>query len=137
MTTEQKLKNLILSRYKSVREFSLKIKMPYSTVATIFSKGIEKTSVTTMIPICQELGISLDELVKGNIVFVDTEPRSTEVMDLVIRFKDQLISGTLTFNGQPYDQASAKRLAMYMDALMEAEKRNQENPNLNIGTENG
>ena len=137
MTTEQKLKNLILSHYKSVREFTMKYEIPYSTVASIFTRGINKASITTVITVCQALGISADELVKGNIVFVDTEPRSTEVMDLVIRFKDQLISGTLTFNGQPYDQASAKRLAMYMDALMEAEKRNQENPNLNIGTENG
>lgn len=42
---EQKLKDYILSRYKSIREFALNIEMPYSTIDTILKRGINKASV--------------------------------------------------------------------------------------------
>ena len=124
MTTENKLKQLILSHYKSVREFSIEAKMPYSTVASIFSKGIDKTSITTMIKICSNLGISLDELLEGNIVFLNEQSKTIKVEDLVFSFKNQLLNCELTLADKPIDQATAVRIATYMDALIEAEKKN-------------
>ena len=126
MTTEQKLKNLILSKYKSVRDFSIEAKMPCSTVASIFSKGIDKTSITTMIKICNKLGISLDELLNGQIVFLDQQPKTTSVEDLVIQFKDQLINVEMTLDDKPLDSATAARLAAYLDAIVEAEKKSNQ-----------
>ncbi len=35
MTREQKLRNLILDRYKSLRQFALEADIPYSTLMTL------------------------------------------------------------------------------------------------------
>lgn len=123
MTTEQKLKQLILSEYKSVREFAFQAKMPYSTVASIFTKGIDKTSITTMIKICNKLNISIDELLNGQIVYLDQQPKKQAVEDLVIQFKNQLMNVEMTFNDKPLDQATAARLSAYLDAIITAEKK--------------
>lgn len=70
---EQKLKDYILSRYKSIREFALNIEMPYSTIDTILKRGINKASVGNILKICQSLGISADALADGEITETDKE----------------------------------------------------------------
>ena len=125
MTTEDKLKQLILSEYRSVREFTQKYDIPYSTIGTIFKKGIKKTSITTMIKVCQALGISTDELIAGRITFVDEKPEPTKVEDVIIQTKHILLNTEhLTLNGKEIDEATILRLTTYMDALIDAEKRN-------------
>ncbi len=71
---EDKLKNLILSKYKSIREFTAVVEMPYSTVDSIFKRGIRKASVDNLIKICTELGISADALVDGRIEYKCNTP---------------------------------------------------------------
>ena len=67
MTKEEKLKLYILSKYRSVREFTQKIDMPYSTISTIFRRGIDSSNVLNIIKICQALEISADDLADGKI----------------------------------------------------------------------
>ena len=67
MSIEEKLKNLILSRYKSIREFTQIADIPYSTFSTIINRGIDNSSVTNVIKICKTLGISADALADGHI----------------------------------------------------------------------
>lgn len=125
MTTEDKLKQLILSEYRSVREFTMKFGIPYSTMATIWQKGIKQTSISTMIKVCQALGISTDELIAGRITFVDEKPEPTKVEDVIIQTKHILLNTEhLTLNGKEIDEATILRLTTYMDALIDAEKRN-------------
>lgn len=68
MTTEEKLKELILSRYKSIREFTLEIDFPYTTLDSIFKRGLNNSSVSNVLKICEALHISADALAKGEIV---------------------------------------------------------------------
>lgn len=68
MTIEEELKNLILSRFKSLREFTIYYDIPYSTVNSILKRGVENSSVSNVIKICQALSISTDELAEGRIV---------------------------------------------------------------------
>ena len=68
MTVEERLKKLIRTRYKSVREFTLMIDVPYSTVDSLFKRGVGNSSVNTVIKICKALGISADALADGEIV---------------------------------------------------------------------
>ncbi len=98
MSIEQKLKDLILSNYSSVREFSRMIDMPYSTLDSIFKRGIENASVSNIIRICTELSISVDELAHGNItirsatnaISKDSTPSiSPDAIDLAHKY-DQL-----------------------------------------------
>ena len=65
---EDSLKHLILSRYRSVREFTTSIDMPYSTMDSIFKRGVRKANMDNIIKICNALEISADALANGEIV---------------------------------------------------------------------
>ena len=65
--SEDKLREYILSKYKSIREFTVSIDMPYSTIDSIFKRGIRKASVDNIIRICDFLNISTDALINGEI----------------------------------------------------------------------
>lgn len=67
MTTEDKLQNYILERYKSIMQFAKIADVPYTTVKGIFSRGIWGASVQNITKICDVLSIDVDELIKGNI----------------------------------------------------------------------
>ncbi len=67
MSSEEKLKNLILSKHKSVREFASIVDLPPSTVNSILERGIANAGVGNAIKICKHFGISLDKLVEGKI----------------------------------------------------------------------
>jgi putative repressor len=54
---EEKLKQLILSRYSSVKSFAEENGMPYSTVRSILERGIMNANVENAIKICSALGI--------------------------------------------------------------------------------
>lgn len=68
MTIEEKLKSLILTKYKSIREFVQYADMPYSSVDSMFRRGIHNSSVSNVIKLCKALNISADELANGRIV---------------------------------------------------------------------
>ena len=81
MPVEQDLKNLILQRYKSVRAFSEQTGIPYSTIDSIFKRGIANSSVSNIIKICRALGIDADSLGDGKI-----EPRKKEMIGAAAHF---------------------------------------------------
>ena len=124
MTTEDKLKQLILSKYKSVREFTQLYDIPYSTMATIFKKGIKQTSITTMIKVCQALGISTDELIAGRITYVNKQPEPVKVEDYILQLQLNLQNTeNLTLNDQPVDEDQINSLVKSLDLIIEIEKR--------------
>ena len=57
MNREERLRNLILDRYVSLRQFSLEADIPYSTLLTMLSRGIGGASFDAVIQICRKLGI--------------------------------------------------------------------------------
>ncbi len=65
--SEDILKEHILARYKSIREFTSVIDMPYSTIDSIFKRGIHNTTVSNIYKICEFLEINMDALVSGRI----------------------------------------------------------------------
>lgn len=90
MSIEDELKNLILAKHKSIREFSLSINMPYSTIDSILKRGVLKASITSLIVICKHLDIDIDKLSEGIIakkVFINPEMPSTNEMILLSRYK--------------------------------------------------
>ena len=70
-TSEAKLKELIKSRYNSIREFAIQIDMPYSTMDSIFKRGVANSSLTNILKICGALSISADALYMGEIVEIN------------------------------------------------------------------
>ena len=57
MNREQKLRNLILDRYVSLRQFAIETDIPYSTLMTLLSRDVGGASFDVMIKICKKLEI--------------------------------------------------------------------------------
>ena len=62
MNREMKLRNLILDRYESLRQFAKEADIPYSTLMTILSRGIGGSSFDTIIQICKILEYDPNQL---------------------------------------------------------------------------
>lgn len=130
MTVEEKLKELILSRYKSVREFAITADMPPTTVNTIFIRGVGNSSLVNIVRICKTLNISVDELANGNIVSkpIKKEDNSTvEISSVVNEAKSRLsLSDHLTINGKEVDIEIADPIIDALDIGYEMVKRKSE-----------
>lgn len=57
MNREQKLRNLILDRYPSLRQFAIEADIPYSTLMTLLSRDIGGASFDVIIRICKQLDV--------------------------------------------------------------------------------
>ena len=75
---ENKIKNMIIKKYGSLRHFCNKIDVPYSTIDSILKRGIGKANVLNVIKICDALGLSVDSLKHGIIEPVKTEQVTPE-----------------------------------------------------------
>lgn len=129
MTTEEKLKDLILRRYHSIREFTIAIDIPYTTMDSIFRRGIGNSSVTNVIKICKALGISADALADGEIIPIK-ERKSVpindriEVKEILDDTRDLLTHcGFLTLDGKPIGKAGIESIIDAMDIGVEMAKK--------------
>ena len=82
MTIEEQLKELIIKKHSSVLQFTQKFEIPYSTMTSLFSRGVNKTNINTIIKVCQALNISADELAVGRITPVQYFDVNVEYVDL-------------------------------------------------------
>lgn len=132
MTTEEKLKDFILMRYHSIREFTIAIDIPYTTLDSIFRRGIGNSGVNNVIKICKALGISTDALADGEIIpisqMVDT--KKNDVKDIIEEVKDMLTeSNDLTLDGLPITRAGIDSIIDTLDVGIEiAKKKAQQKP---------
>ena len=62
MNREQKLRNLILDRYPSLRQFSMEADIPYSTLMTLLSRDIGGASFDVVLRICKKLDLDPTDL---------------------------------------------------------------------------
>lgn len=104
MTTEEKLKALILSRYSTLTAFADASGLKYQTINSILQRGINNAGVSNIITICQTLGLSVEELSKGNFVYVKSPDLSTPLEDLTSILEIQLREGNVTFEGLKLSQ---------------------------------
>ena len=119
MTVEEKLKDYILKRYKSIRQFAQSAEMPYSTVDGILKRGILNSGVNNVISVCNALGISADELIEGNIVPAKSRIHFrtvlTELDDIIKYFRMNIGECyNFTIDGVPLSEDDATRI---LDAL--------------------
>lgn len=66
---ENKIKEIIVEKYGSVRRFSSKIGVPYTTIDTILKRGLKNSNVLNVFKMCQELDIDINELAHDKILF--------------------------------------------------------------------
>ncbi len=68
MNVENQLKEEILSRYKSVRAFTQMNDLPYSTVDSIFKRGLSNAGVATIIKIFNALDLDIESIQEGCLI---------------------------------------------------------------------
>ena len=127
MSIEGKLKGLILSRYRSLREFTQTIDMPYQTMDSILKRGVDKASVSNIIKICKALDISADELANGHLVpngLRHTALEMTEIIDVLEFVRSNLLERAgLTIEGTPADEDDLRLLSDGLTVTMELLKK--------------
>jgi hypothetical protein len=128
VTKEEKLREFILSQYRSVLEFTQSIEMPYGTMQSIFKRGIDNSSITNIIKICHALGISADELAKGKIIPVKdryVSHFSTKEIDDVLTYCRMNIDSYTerTIGGMPMTVEDAEMLLDGMEVTINLIKR--------------
>ena len=52
------LKDVILSQYKSIRQFAVTMGIPYSTLVTALERGVDGMAYSTVIRICEALSLN-------------------------------------------------------------------------------
>jgi len=107
MNIEERLKDLILTRYVSIREFTQVANIPYTTLDSIFKRGVANSSVSNIIKICKALNLSVDALADGEIVARYSNNQAapaTDVKEIVNEAKSKLAhSDALTIDGRGVD----------------------------------
>lgn len=73
---EDKIKEMIIKRYKSISNFSRKFDFPWSTINGMLTRGIKNSSITTVIKLCKALNLDLEKLAEGIIVEKDNNPKT-------------------------------------------------------------
>lgn len=121
MTIEEKLKECILSKYKSIRDFTIKANIPYSTIENALKRGISGTSVSTVIKICELLNIDTESLAKGLIV-----PRTAP--DATINFSSK--ENLLVNKYRQLDIHGQKAIEAITDIELERETNSEETTNI-------
>lgn len=111
MSIEEQLKELIIRKYGSVNKFAQTCGLSTSTVATIFSRGVNKTNISTIIKICQQLEISADSLADGQIVSKLSEEK-------INKYKTMIFNGDI----QKLTEPNQARLMSYYQALLDTQE---------------
>lgn len=81
------LEKLIKESGYSLKAFALKCNIPYTTLYTILKNGVGRASVNTVMTICKELGITieqLDEMAQGSPI-KPHEPTYDDLQKLIAR----------------------------------------------------
>lgn len=76
------LVNLMKSKHMKVADISRITGIPYSTVKSIFEKGIGKTSYMNVQKICQALGITTDDLENMSLSNQELQIQEPTVVDI-------------------------------------------------------
>lgn len=125
MTLEEQLKSEILSRYKSVRAFTTTINVPYSTLDSVFKRGITNAGVSTMIKVFDALDLDIESISSGKLRHRDTEqkecPSTTEAAPGDIYELSPKMTALYTAMNQLNDQGQEKVLE-YADDLVSSGK---------------
>ena len=75
--TELELKEMIISRYGSLKKFCETINMPWTTLDSILKRGIANSNITNIMKITRELKIDTEQLASGSIVDVTANQPTT------------------------------------------------------------
>lgn len=128
MEREEVLKNYILMKYKSVRQFALENNIKYSTLSAILSRGLGKAGIENVFEICDALNISADALINKNIIVEKqlakphaTLSRRLEAYTVFIEILNN--SRNFTIDDRPLTDEEAKIFYAGIEAMIDVIRR--------------
>ena len=81
MTIEEQLKNIIKTRYKSVRAFTNQFEIPYTTLDSVFKRGISNSGISTILKIFGSLNLDVESIPTGILTEKSPAPAETDTGD--------------------------------------------------------
>lgn len=131
MKIENTLKNYIIDRYGSVRAFAIQHKIAYTTVVSVLKRGIENSSVTTIVRICDALNLSSDHLAEGRMVFksdlsdfIEIKEPKIDLNDLISQYKWTIKNNPVELDGHVLTERDIDTLETAIDISLEMIKQN-------------
>lgn len=79
---EKQVMDLILKNFSSKSDFARKADLPYSTLDSIFKRGLQNASIANIIKLCNALNISADGLSNGKIIKLNQNNTIQQSLDL-------------------------------------------------------
>ena len=125
MTIEEKLKEYIISNYKSLRNFvnTSGVGVPYSTIDGILKRGIGCASIDNVFKICDALDISADALINGNIV--PRESKEKKNMEVETAFFIASSKVNMTIDNKPVNRVEMLMLLNNIHVSVEMIKQHR------------
>ena len=65
---EDEIKAIIMLEYGSINNFCKQFDFPWSTVKAMLTRGINNSSVSNVIKLCDALNLDVEELTKGKLI---------------------------------------------------------------------
>lgn len=127
MTIENQLRELILLKYGSLREFTFNIGLPYSTLSTILKNGIMTANISNVVKICNALSIKIDELVEGRLVENTPGEKLLDVEKIFNQTKINIQYPNVKINGQKLDENIKKLLIFSIDLIYQLASKMHQN----------
>lgn len=136
MSIEEKLRNIILERYGTMKEFAFKVEIANSTLSSIMDRGVNKANIGNIIKICKELDISADELAQGRIVpnnkALPELPHMTDIEDIIKCVKNNISTySNITIDGELLSENEILSVLDALDLCVEFIKRNHSRERVN------
>jgi len=100
MTIEERLREYILAKYGTVKDFADKCGLPYGTVMTNLKRGIMNSSAHNILTMCETLQISADGLANGQIISLTEQPPA-QYEELLPYMRSLLASEEFSVDGTP------------------------------------
>lgn len=129
MTIEEKVKDLIITKYKSVRKFTQYADMPYTTLNTMFKRGITNSTLSNVLKLCEALQISADDLAEGRIVPVgEAVPKNSITdVDTILAYTRRNVQEytDLTIGGEALTQSELEVLLDALEVAVQIIKRHR------------
>lgn len=127
MTIENQLRELIILKYGSLREFTFNIGLPYSTLSTILKNGIMTANISNVVKICNALSIKIDELVEGRLVENIPGEKLLDVEKIFNQTKINIQYPNVKINGQKLDENIKKLLIFSIDLIYQLASKMHQN----------
>lgn len=109
LTIEEQLKSIIKTRYKSVRAFTNQIGIPYTTLDSVFKRGISNSGIGTMLKIFESLDLDVESIPTGTLIKKSPAPAEADT-------GDKRLNGIIE-NYHQLNEAGQQELVDYAEGL--------------------